>query len=220
MASHVMLTPCNDTYLTINQEILQPQVRDVTTYFAADHAEVPDNLDEASNYPQEFLHALAPSGIPPHALELKVGCIVMLLRNLDLSIGLCNGTQLFVQHLYRNRIRAEVLGGSHAGNLVLIPKITLRTSDVHLPFRLCSIQLPVHLAYFMTTNKAQRQTFQKVGLDLSKPVFAYGQLYVTLSRATTEEGVRVKLQESEEQGFHNGMVFTKNVVNPEIIPPS
>ena len=72
----------------------------------------------------------------------------------------------------------------------------------------------------MTTNKAQRQTFQKVGLDLSKPVFAYGQLYVTLSRATTEEGVRVKLQESEEQGFHNGMVFTKNVVNPEIIPPS
>ena len=158
--------------------------------------------------------------MPPHTLELKVGCIVMLLRNLDLSIGLCNGTQLFVQHLYRNRIRAEVLGGSHAGNLVLIPKITLRPSDVHLPFQLYSIQLPVHLAYFTTINKAQGQTFQKVGLDLPKPVFGYGQLYVTLSRATTEEGVRVKLQENEEQGFHNGMVFTKNVINPEIIPPS
>ena len=61
------------------------------------------------------------------------------------------------------------------------------------------------------------ETFQKVGLDLPKPVFARGQLYVALSRATTEEGVRVKLQQSEEQGFHNGMVFTKNVINPDII---
>ena len=72
----------------------------------------------------------------------------------------------------------------------------------------------------MTINKAQGQTFQKVGLDLPKPVFAHGQLYVALSRATTEDGVRVKLQQTEEQGFHNGIAFTKNVINPEIIPPT
>ena len=72
---------------------------DVTTYFAADHVEVPDNPDEANNYPQEFLHTLTPSGMPPHTLELKVGCTVMLPRNLDPSNGLCNGTQLFMWHL-------------------------------------------------------------------------------------------------------------------------
>ena len=72
----------------------------------------------------------------------------------------------------------------------------------------------------MPINKAQGQTFQKVGLDLPKPVFEQGQLYVALSRATTEEGVRVKLQETEEQGFLNGLAFTKNVINPEIILPS
>ena len=75
------------------------------TYFAANHAEVPDNPDEVNNYPQEFLHTLALSGMPPHTLELKVGCIVKLLRNLDPSNGLCNGTQLFVWHLYRNNVK-------------------------------------------------------------------------------------------------------------------
>ena len=59
-----------------------------------------------------------------------------------------------------------------------------------------------------------------MGLDLPKPVFAHDQLYVVLCRATTEEGIRVKLQEIEEQGFHNGMAFIKNVINSEIIPPS
>ena len=125
-----------------------------------------------------------------------------------------------MRHLYRNSIRAEVLGGSHAGNLVFIPKVTLRPSDVHLPFQLCRIQLPVRLAYSMTINIAQGQTFQKVGLDLPKPVFAHGQLYVALSRATTEDGVRVKLEETKEQGFRNGIAFTKNVINPQIIPHS
>ena len=192
----------------------------LTTYFAAHDAEVPDNRDEANNYPQEFLHSLTPSGMPPHTLELKVRCIVMLLRNLDPTNGLCIGTRLFVRHLHRNNIRAEIIGGSHAGNLVLISKITLTPSAVHLLFQLCHIQFPVHLAYSMTINKAQGQTFQKVELDLPQPVFSHGQLYVALSRATTEEGVRVKLQETDEQGFLNGLVITKNVINLEIIPPS
>ena len=57
-------------------------------------------------------------------------------------------------------------------------------------------------------------------MDLLQPVSSDGQLYVALSRATTEEGVRVKLPETEEQGFLNGLVITKNVINLEIISPS
>ena len=73
---------------------------------------------------------------------------------------------------------------------ILIPKIYLIPSDEHLPFQLCCIQLPVRLAYSITINKAQGQTFQKVRLHLPKLVFAHGQLYVALYRATTEEGVQ------------------------------
>ena len=58
-----------------------------------------------------------------------------------------------------------------------------------------------------------------MGLNLPKPVFGHGQLYLALSKGTTEEGVRVNFQETEEQCFHNGTAFTQNVVNPEIIAP-
>ena len=72
----------------------------------------------------------------------------------------------------------------------------------------------------MTINKGHVQTFQKVGIDLPEAVFAHVQLYVALSRATTEDGVRAECQETEEQGFSNGINFTNNIINPEIITPS
>lgn len=66
----------------------------------------------------------------------------------------------------------------------------------------------MRLAYSMTNNKIQGQTFQNIGLELPTPVFAHGQLYA----ATSEEDVRVKLQETEDQSFQNGMVFTRNIL--------
>ena len=41
----------------------------------------------------------------------------------------------------------------------------------------------MRLAYSMTINKAQGQTFDKVGIYLPAPVFSHGQLHVALSRA-------------------------------------
>ena len=72
----------------------------------------------------------------------------------------------------------------------------------------------------MTINKMQGQIFLKVGLDLPKTVLGHDQVYLALSKGTTEEGVMVNFQETEEQYFHNGMAFTQNLMNPEIIPLS
>ncbi|ETN78459.1 hypothetical protein NECAME_02896 [Necator americanus] len=41
----------------------------------------------------EYLNTLEPTGMPPQELLLKKGAVVMLLRNLDVVSGLCNGTQ-------------------------------------------------------------------------------------------------------------------------------
>ena len=41
----------------------------------------------------------------------------------------------------------------------------------------------------MTINKSQRQTLQKVSLDVRDDVFTHGQLYVALSRTTSRENI-------------------------------
>jgi ATP-dependent DNA helicase PIF1 len=43
-------------------------------------------------YTKEFLNTLKFPGMPNHELKLKVGLPVMLLRNINQSAGLCNGT--------------------------------------------------------------------------------------------------------------------------------
>jgi ATP-dependent DNA helicase PIF1 len=52
-----------------------------------------------SLYLVDFLSTLQFNGIANHKLELKVGMPILLLRNLNQSIGLCNGTRLIVERL-------------------------------------------------------------------------------------------------------------------------
>ena len=47
---------------------------------------------------------------------------------------------------------------------VLIPRIKLAPSNVNLPFVLERRQFPIRLAYSMTIDKAQGQTFNRVGI--------------------------------------------------------
>ena len=83
--------------------------------------------------------------MPPHRLTLKPGAIIMLLRNLNAKLGLCNGTRCVVRQLMNNVIDVEVLTGAAAGDRVYIPRIDIAPSDVNLPFTLKRRQFPVRL---------------------------------------------------------------------------
>ena len=93
----------------------------------------------------EFLNSLTPSDMPPHCLNLKMGCIVMLVRNIALKKGLCNGTRLEITYLHRNCVQAKIIYGQNAGNEVLIPRIKLAPNDSNLPFSLHRVQVGIYL---------------------------------------------------------------------------
>ena len=105
---------------------------DEMVYHSFDHA-----VDDPHNYyPEEFLNTLTPNGLPPHVLKLKIGCPVILLRNIDPTNGLCNGTGLIIRGFQKNIIDIEIVLGQHAGKRVFLPCIPLCPSDDEMfPFQ-------------------------------------------------------------------------------------
>ncbi|GBN52327.1 hypothetical protein AVEN_161645-1 [Araneus ventricosus] len=100
------------------------------------------DINEAINYPTEFLNTLEPSGVPSHILELKIGAPIMLLRILH-PPSLCNGTRLCIEKLMPNIIEAIILTGHAADENVFIPRIPIIPSD--FPFQFKRLQFLVHL---------------------------------------------------------------------------
>jgi ATP-dependent DNA helicase PIF1 len=132
----------------------------------------------------EFFNTIILAGMPPHRLTFKVGVLVILLKNLDVASGLCNGTRLIIWRLAWRSIVTQIIGGMHAGNIFNIPRITMTTNRSKWPFTLQRCHFSLQLAFAMTINKAHGQTMKIVGIYLLELVFTHGQLYVALSRAT------------------------------------
>ena len=162
--------------------------------------------------PPKFLYSLQTSGIPNHKLKLKVGTPIMLLRNLDQTDGLCNGTRLIITKLGSNVIEAEVITGPNLGNRTYIPKINMSPSESSWPFKLIKRQFPFIVSYAMTINKSQGQSFHHIGLYLPHPGFSHGQLYVALSRVKNKDGLHILIHDNDG----NPKNITTNVVYNEV----
>jgi len=80
-------------------------------------------MEVANTYPSEFLNTLEVSGMPSHKLSFKIGAPMTLLRNLDPSVGLCNGTCLIIRRFMMRIVKAEIITGKGAGNVAFIPRI-------------------------------------------------------------------------------------------------
>ena len=202
--------------LSMNERILQKLPQPERIYSSFDEI-VSDEPEAAAIYTTEFINSLTPSGMPKHRLRLKVGSMIMLLRNINRSQGLCNGTRLQVINMHTNFIEAKVIIGFTAGNIVFIPRLPLTTSDYTLPFTLKRTQFPIRLSYIMTIEKSQGQSFQKVGVFLPEPVFSHGQLYVAFSRARSFQDVKLQIVPGATQGDCSGKKYTRNVVYNQVL---
>lgn len=149
------------------------------------------------------------SGLPPHQLNLKIGAVVMLLRNMNPSKGLMNGTRMKVLRMMDRVIMVELLTGTNVGSTHFIPRIKLIPSDATLPFEMSRTQFPIKLAYAMTINKSQGQSLKRIGLYLDQQVFSHGQLYVALSRATSPDRVSILIPAGGS--IAKNIVFTESL---------
>ena len=90
-------------------------------------------------------------------------CVIILMRNLNQKRGNCNGTRYIVTQVSSRIIYATKLGcnANDPNAMIMIPKIPIHTKQDDFPFILKLIQWPVQIAYVMSMNKSQGQTFTK-----------------------------------------------------------
>jgi hypothetical protein len=140
-----ILACTNEDVRNINAELLSMFSGEKHVLLGVDSVEHEDAaLNEHQPYSVEYLNSLVSGSLPLAHLELKVGCPVMLLRNLDASKGLCNGTRLRVLEIRRRVLKCRIISdGKFAGNVVFIPRITLSPTAEDLPIPLRRRQFPV-----------------------------------------------------------------------------
>jgi ATP-dependent DNA helicase PIF1 len=147
---HSILAPKNTDVDEVNNAILKSLFEKSHTYLSANSlaltkkgASVAVGVSMDSLYLVEFLNTLRFSSIANHELQLKVGVSILLLRNLNQLIGLCNGTRLIVKRLGQHVIEAEIITGNNVGKRVFIPRIIMSPSETDWPFVLRRRQFPI-----------------------------------------------------------------------------
>ncbi len=209
-----IICPLNEDTMNINELIYKQLPGEGRTYISVDSIQGLEDSDdiEIREFPITVIHEQIPSGMPPHILNVKVDSIIILMRNLNIPLGLCNGTRMRVLRLFNNLIEAECI---KTGQRAFISRMPLTCDAERLPFKLRRVQFPIRLGYALTGNKAQDQTLDRMGLYLPQPFFAHGQLYVSFSRIKNRENIKLLIKDTPNQGrltLNHREFFTRNIV--------
>ena len=171
LKARTILAPKNDDVEEINTKVLRKLPGAEMSFLSAD-----DTIDDSSGlWSTDILNTWNANGMPPHELKLKEGCIVMLLRNLHATRGLCNGTRLRVEMIKKKTLICTIVSGhlKRMGQRVLIYRIPLQSTKSEFPCTLRRLQFPVRLAFAMTIVRQQDS-------NLALPKHAYTSLHLHL----------------------------------------
>jgi len=125
-------------------------------------------------------------------IKIKLNCKVMIIRNIDVSLGLVNGTIGTVK---------QVINDGFSGIPIKI-KITVKKREFEIDrvkgkFEvfpgafIYKNQFPIILVYGITIHKSQGMSLECCIADIGNNIFSCGQTYVALSRVTSLNGLHL-----------------------------
>ncbi|GKC29662.1 ATP-dependent DNA helicase PIF1-like protein, partial [Tanacetum coccineum] len=134
-----ILAPTHEMVDIINKRMLSLIPGEEKIYESSDSVSVADADDTNFNldlHTKDFLNTIKVSGVPHHMLALKIGALVMCMRNIDQKAGLCNGTRLQILRMGINIIEGKIISGGKVGEICAIPRIVITPTDNKMPFKL------------------------------------------------------------------------------------
>jgi ATP-dependent DNA helicase PIF1 len=147
---------------------------------------IPDGFTESDEGFQKALSMFDSDGAYLKELELAMNAQVMLIANTDPDSGLVNGS------------RGVIVGFCPSTELPIVEFINgiKKTVGTHTwpveDYEFVSrAQVPLRLAYGITTHKCQGTTLDSALVDIGSGVFEYGQAYVALSRVRNMDALYV-----------------------------
>ena len=229
-SKRAMLCPLNAMVDTFNETILRSDLLhfngastgdcegSIIRLLASEQREQDDegphtNWNRTHDVSEDFMAKLTNSGVPNHVLELRVGCIVMVMRNLCAKYGIMNGVKLRVEAISRFLVVARTLCSDQ--RKVLLPRIQFSMTVPTSAVRIIRRQFPLRLAYAQTINKSQGQTLARVCFDVRSPVFTHGASYVAMGRV--EEAADLALLVGDDAIGPDGRCYILNIVYSELV---
>ncbi|XP_043271252.1 uncharacterized protein [Venturia canescens] len=189
----VCLMPINRMCDVLNEAMLDRIPSTEIHLIAEDLIDKPSVKTRVTKILQRWEDDISQTAGLARVIPVKIGAKVMLRRNIDVTVGLVNGTI------------GEVLSVSESLEKNLIEKVTIKLANgaqysierVSIKFEVIDgvyvtrKQFPLCVSYAISFHKSQGLSLKCVVMDCGNSIFSCGQIYVGLSRVTSLDGLHL-----------------------------